>query len=105
VEVHVVGSLRGGDDRVLLVLFPERVELIGDGLVGYGLLLDPADGAVGSFHLDGTAAAFEDLELLSVSDLADAVGDGSEAVAQDALLGDDVDVLGLAVGTKAAATS
>ena len=81
----------------------QGVELIDDGLVGGEASFEPADGAVGCLHLYEAAVALENLQLLSVGDLADAVGDGGDAVAQNALLGDDVDVLGLSVRTEATA--
>src|SRR5215472_3652939 len=63
----------------------------------------PPDDSIGGFDLDEAWSALDHLELLSVGDLADAVGDSGDAVAQDGLLGGDVDVLGLRVRAEAAA--
>src|SRR6185437_10566207 len=103
VQVDVVGGGGGGDEGVLLVLAAQGVKLIDDALVGSETGLEPADGAAGRLHLDEAAIMLEDLELLSVGDLAHAVGDSGDAVAQDALLGDHVDVLGLTVRMEATA--
>ncbi len=102
-QVDVVARGGGGDDGILRVMLAEGVELVGDALVGGEAGLEPADGAIGRLDFDEAATLLEDLELLPVGDLADAVGDGGDAVAQDALLGDDVDVLGLGVRAEAAA--
>ena len=102
-QVDVIRGGARGDDGIFCVLLAQGVELVRQGLAGDGLFFNPADDAVWGFDLDGAPSLLEDLQLLSVGDLADAVGDGSEAVAQDALLGNDIDVLSLSVRAEATA--
>jgi len=103
VEVGFVAGGGGGDDGILLVVFAERVEFVGDVLGGGEAFFDPADFVLRRANPDPAAGAFEDDKLFAVGDGAGAVGDGGDAVAEEALLGGDVDVFVGGHGTEAGA--
>jgi hypothetical protein len=93
VKVDVVADGGVGDDGVFLVLSGE----LGEGVVGVGgedgVLFDPADLVFLGFDAEEAAAVLEDFKLLAVDHLADAVGDGGDAVVEVHLPGGYVDGL------------
>jgi len=103
VEVGFVAGGGGGDDGVLLVIFAEGVEFVGDVLGGGEAFFNPADFTARGANLDPAAGAVEDDELFAIGDGAGAVGDSSDAVAKVVLLGGDIDVFVRGVGTEAGA--
>ncbi len=74
------------------VVLAKGVELVGDFLWGGEAFFEPADFAARGADLNPAAGALEDDQLFAVGSGAGAVGDSSDAVAEEGLLGGGVDV-------------
>ena len=92
VKVDLVARGGFGYDGIFAAGFAESFEVVGCVLAGGELFFDPADFAAGSADFEEAALVIEDYELFAVLDLSGAVGDGGYAVAEEGLLGGDVDV-------------
>ncbi len=90
VHVDLVAHDAGGYVGIFLMLAAQLLELGGLLLGDYRLLLDPADLTLRGLDLYPVAGVVEHLQLVAVSHLAGSVGDGGDAVAQEAGFGGDV---------------
>jgi hypothetical protein len=93
VHVNIVTHNGRCDSRVILVLYPEAIELIEHCRCRDGLLVDPAFFPFGGPDFVEAPPSIEDLQLVAVLDSSGAIRDSGYAVPQIRLLRRHIDIL------------